>query len=84
MTKEETRRKLFKLTGCDLQGKNGGGWPCGTCFGEALRKLNVPKRPNFWRSILVYRGDYKLSEVNQTQAVVDRNIAALQKLLEDK
>lgn len=83
MTKEQVRRKLMKLTGgCNLQGRPNGGWPCGTCFGAAMKTLNAPKRPNLWRSILVYRGDYKLSEVNQTQAIVDRNMETLKKLLE--
>lgn len=77
----------MKQTGCGLQGKDGG-WPCGTCFGTFLQRvkpeLDKSTANGLWQSLLVYRGDYTLDMVEQTQEAVDKNIVELKRILTEK
>lgn len=60
--KETLRRFLKKWSvmisgGCDIQHD---GWPCGTCYLDAIESLGLPKhlKQPMWDLVLAIRGDY--------------------------
>ncbi len=82
MTKRELKRILKKKTDCSIQHD---GWPCGTCFGTVLPdNISEEKAQDFWRSLLVYRGDYSLADMGLDQETVDKCITELKVMLEPK
>jgi len=61
MDKREFKRKLKEKTLCDIQHN---GWTCGTCFFAISEELNN----EHWKSVLFYRGDYTLEEMEMDKS----------------
>lgn len=83
MRKREFKALLKNKTGCTVQAD---GWCCGTCF-FAIPELNgYPSelKNQLWCSVLNYRGDYSLAQVEQTAKTVKANIIALGKIIRSK
>lgn len=80
MTKPELKSLLKKETGgCTIQHD---GWPCGTCFGAILPdNLTDEKKQAFWSTLLAYRGDYSLEQVELTKQSFKENLKELKELL---
>lgn len=57
MNKHTLKSLLSKKVGCNIQYD---GWPCGTCFLAISKKLTNAD----WQNVLLLRGDYKESELN--------------------
>lgn len=55
--KSEFKKKLAEKTMCSIQHN---GWTCGTCFYDYFKHTTNED----WRSVLYYRGDYSLEELN--------------------
>jgi len=57
-SKKQFKDRLMEKTGCSIQHN---GWSCGTCFFSISPFLTNED----WNSLLSYRGDYKLEEINK-------------------
>ena len=55
--RRELKNAVCNASGCRLQYR---GWPCGTCFFAISKKLTEQD----WQAVLLIRGDYKKSELN--------------------
>jgi hypothetical protein len=63
--REDLKDALVEKTMCDIQHD---GWPCGTCFFA----IDVHLRNQDWQTLLLYRGDYKETELDNLPPLDDR------------
>lgn len=64
---------LAHATGCTIQHD---GWTCGTCFFALSDKLNNQD----WQAVLLVRGDYKESELDNLPQSVDKAIKKVERI----
>lgn len=73
MNKRELKTILRHATHCTIQHD---GWPCGTCFGAYLSRLNIPedKHNPYWQAVLRYRGDYNDFDFQVDDSILKQNL----------
>ena len=71
---KELKNLLFEKTRCNIQHN---GWTCGTCFfATSNRFTNID-----WQTILLVRGDYKKSELDNLPKDVEKRVKRIIKIL---
>ena len=75
MTKRDLKGLLREKTGCVIQHT---GWPCGTCFFSITEELTERD----WQTVLWFRGDYKIGELNNIAHSKIARIAQLKRVEE--
>ena len=78
LERKHIKAQLFKITQCDVQHD---GWPCNTCFHAIDFGIDADKQHELWLSLLAYRGDYTLADVEQSEDTMLDNMHALNNMI---